>query len=133
MCRIANTIKLCTCNVASIAELKHYWVFYRYAKKKDLVMIGEVIMPLAWEDPEVIALNESMLLQRLQEADAFDINLSPKNKDRLLIAIRVGSQSSDYHNYGFEWQGKKWVSCPYGYFEWTWKHDEIQFGKVISI
>ncbi len=133
MCRIANTIKLCTCGAASIAELKHYWVFYRYDKNKDEVMIGEVLIPVAWGDPEMIALNEAMLLQRLNEADAFDVNLSPKNKDRLLIAIGVGDKSSGYHNYGFMWQGKKWVSCPYQYFEWTWKHDEIQFGKVDSI
>jgi len=92
--------------------------------------MGDLIMPLGLDDIETVAYNEAVLLKRLNEPDAFDVDLAPQRHDRLLVAIRTGDGPSTYQFYGFEWQRGRWVSRDYKVFDWMSEHDEVKVGKL---
>ncbi len=87
MCKLSNQLKLCTCDVGSVDRLEHYWVLHRFDPRKDDSVIGRLFMPHTL-DGRVEAYNRSLLLQRLQEGDAFDVDLKPREGDRLQLTFR---------------------------------------------
>ncbi len=79
MCIVSDKIKFCTCISGSYEELPHYWLLYRYDKKKKLLCIGMPSMPLYFLQPNH-QVNKQTLLKRLNESDAFDNKISFKPK-----------------------------------------------------
>ena len=86
MCKLSHQLKMCICDVPDVSELEHYWVLHRFNPKKDMV-IGRVARPDTL-DVRVDAYNRSLLLQRLHEDDAFDIDLNLQNGDRSQLTFR---------------------------------------------
>jgi hypothetical protein len=60
--------------------LKHYWIYYGFVKGQDILAMGQALIPLAMEFPLDRKRNVETLLQRLNEPDAFDLELHPSGK-----------------------------------------------------
>lgn len=129
MCRVSEKIKFCTCSAPSIDSLKHYWVFYRKVKGKDIMVMGEPMSPY----PINIAddqHNRNLLKLRVNEPDAFDIDLQPKTGDRLQVSFQCANAVEGYLHYGFKFEKGKWIEKEFDYFDWMTHHEEDKFGKL---
>lgn len=126
MCRVSNKIKLCSCATDNVETLKHYWIFHKYDQNRHYDILGELMEPYS-TDPEIELYNRELLLQRINEPDAFDVHLKPTNNDRLEICVSAG-----YHRltYGFVYQDGIWAEKEYDPFEWMWQHTQKEIGKV---
>jgi hypothetical protein len=129
MCRVSTKIKFCTCSASSPEKLKHYWVFHRFIEGKDVMVIGEPVMPFDI-DRETNSFNRELLLHRVNEPDAFDINLYPKENDRLQISFLCKNDVGGYIHYGFSFRNGNWAEEMFDGLEWMWHHSEIAFGKI---
>jgi hypothetical protein len=131
MCKVSDQIKFCTCDIDNLEELTNYWIFYRYHRDKNEIIVGSYMFPVRW-NPAIVEHNEATLLKRINESDAFDTDLRPKYKDRLEIVLHWKDANDtapeDLFNgplhLGFEFKKGKWQPCTYDYFEWVKKHEE---------
>ena len=130
MCEVSNKLKLCTCKTTSAEKLKHYWIFHRYDKEKNNHILGICIMPYML-DEKVEIKNKASLLIRLNEADAFDVDLAPKNRDRLQLTFTCPGTDNEQVTYGYSYKKGKWLEEEYDPLEWRWNHYEEEFGKII--
>jgi hypothetical protein len=132
MCKLSEKLTLCTCSAASFADLEHYWVFHRFVAGKNEMVIGRALLPDKL-DAEVEAHNRSVLLARLNEIDAFDVDLKPKDGDRLQLTFRFPlAGATKTITYGFAHAGGRWVEQAYDHLSWRWQHDRESFGEVRS-
>lgn len=130
MCQVSKKIKFCTCNVEDINDLEHFWIFYSFQEDQEIMMIGQPLFP---KDIDLAneTVNRKLLLKRMNELDAFEIDLNPKEKDRFRVAIHCPSTNVHrYLDYGFEWRKGKWVRKDFEDFDWARKHSEEKFGEV---
>lgn len=81
-------------------------------------------------DAALNQLNRNTLLKRLNEADAFDVDLQPQPGDRLLLSVRVGKQNDETVKYGFEYSQGKWQHTDYFCFDWEQEHEVAVTGKL---
>jgi hypothetical protein len=128
MCKLSDALKLCTCDAASIDELDHFWVFHRFDPTKNELVIGRILIPYALA-PEIEAHNRALLLARLDDPDAFDVDLAPRDGDRLQLTFRFGGHYEQTH-YGYERRAGKWVEQAYDGLSWSHHHDREHFGEV---
>ncbi|GAA4334965.1 hypothetical protein [Flaviaesturariibacter amylovorans] len=138
MCRVSNQIKFCTCaKPDELAQLKSYWVFHSFDQDKGIHMMGRPLFP-ASIDLKDDAANKKILLVRINEPDAFDMPLSPKERDALIIVFEVPRQKGEYMDHGsfvryqFQFKAGKWVTHHYKYFEVECTHNEEKWGKVVA-
>lgn len=129
MCKVSNKIKLCTCGVNSVSKLKHYWILHRYNKLKNNIIIGEFMLPYMI-DEKILINNKAILLKRLNEADVFDVELFPKNKDRLQLTFTCPGADNQKITYGYSYKKGKWVEEDFDPLEWSWYHDQERFGTI---
>jgi len=129
MCHLTNQIKFCTCKAQSTERLKNYWVLHRYHKDQFAGIEGSCNPPMLMDDA-MVAHNEQTLLKRVNEPDAYDVDLQPQAKDRLEIVLTCREHFGGPLHIGFEYKKGQWVPCDYDLFEWTWKHTEETFGKI---
>jgi len=96
-------------------------------------MMGEVLMP-AYIHPTTDAYNTELLTQLLNDGNAFDIDINPKPKDRLLLSFSVANQpnTTERINYGFQYKKGKWVAIPYDVFDWAYQYQKAAKGKIIN-
>jgi hypothetical protein len=135
VCKLSSQLKLCTCDVGSVDRLEHYWVLHRFDPRKDDSVIGKLFMPHTL-DGRVEAYNRSLLLQRLQEGDAFDVDLKPREGDRLQLTFRCSEADASESlkgkiiTYGYAWSAGRWVEQAFDPLSWRARHDEERFGEV---
>ena len=129
MCLASDKIKFCTCTASSVEQLKHYWVLHRRIKGKNAMVIGEPVMPydLSREENQV---NEQLLLRRINEPDAFDVDLKPADGDRLQVSFKCVEVADSYVHYGFSYSNGKSKKAKYDGLKWMWHHEETRFGKL---
>jgi hypothetical protein len=127
MCKITSKIKFCTCKASATEKLQHYWCLYRFNKEKDDVVMG-LLLP---DEPLTIdfEVNKVVLEKRLNEEDAFDVNLSFKPKDVLEIVCN-NFNDSKRTVYGFKYKGKRWQFYEIDDFYIMGHYDEVGFGKM---
>ena len=128
MCKITSKIKFCSCKASSTEKLQHYCCLYRFNKDKNEMIVGEVILPnyftdLNYED------NKLILEKRLNEGDAYDVNLSFKPKDVLEIVCHNLDQDKRLV-YGFEFKGNRWQCYEIDNFYIKSHYDALHFGKM---
>jgi hypothetical protein len=129
MCEVSDKLKLCTCN-SNIQRLKHYWILYRFINGKNDFVVGQAMLPYSI-NPEIDKLNSKRILHLLNETNAFDADIKPKVKDRLLISFTVGKTDDERINYGFVFKAGKWKKLGFDPFEWQWNHEEAEQGKIV--
>ncbi|WP_395063220.1 hypothetical protein [Flavobacterium sp.] len=128
MCQISNTIKFCTCKVKSTDSLQNYWAVYRRNKAKNIIIVGEVMLPSEWIEPNYKK-NYTVLKNRINETDPFDIPINFKVGDFLEIVFN----NNDYDKrvvYGFKYSTSEWITNKNDAFELMGKFDKIHFGKI---
>ena len=89
MCKVSSHIKFCTCSKRELSKLDNYWIFHRYDKKRDYLIIGEAIFQ-NYMDQDMIYYNKEKLLMRVNEPNAFDMDLKPKQNGRLQVHLACG-------------------------------------------
>ena len=129
MCKVSDKIKLCTCSAGSINELKHFWILHRYSKTKNEIFIGELVMPYMIDGATFLN-NKTVLLKRINEADAFDIDLSPKNKDRIQLTFTCPEPADQQITYGYSFKKGIWVEEEFDPLTWSWHHEKDKFGII---
>jgi hypothetical protein len=130
MCKVSNKIKFCTCHVDDMDDLPHFWIFHSYHEEQELMVVGSPIMPVAIDEATDL-INREALLKRVNEQDAFDVELLPKEKDRLQLSFSCeGERNFGRLDYGFEYRDGKWEEEDYESFDWMMKHKEKQFGEI---
>ena len=126
MCRLSDKLKLCTCGT-EVHKLKNYWVFHRFTKGQFINVVGEVMLP-AYTDPSDHAYNKQLLPKLLNEGNIFDVELRPKNRDRLQLSFATTQANLDY---GFEFRAGKWKEIEFDFLTWMWRHNAEESGKII--
>lgn len=127
MCKVSDKLKLCTCKT-DVNALKHYWIFYSYAKGKNNYIVGEPMLP-AFISPEDDRFNQQALINLLNGHNCFDSGIEPVDKDRLVISFTIGKGPISY---GFEFKRGKWIRSAYDPLEWEWNHTAVQSGKILN-
>jgi hypothetical protein len=135
MCRVSSTLKLCTCAVRDVSRLRHYWVLHRFDPRKANRMIGRVARPDVLDARDEVH-NRALLLARLQEPDAFDVDLAPREGDRLQLTFRfaerdrAGRKAFKEITYGYAWTAGRWVEKEFEPLGWQWHHDRERIGEL---
>lgn len=131
MCELSRKLKLCTCAAASVSELRNYWILHRFDKTKDFIVAGSIVL---YDEPSksVQAHNKALLLERLQEADAFDVDLRPRERDRLQLTFTCSEPGGRVNTlyYGYEYKSGRWTEEEYDELSWETNHDQTRFGEV---
>ncbi len=129
MCIVSDKIKLCSCKTDNTEKLNHYWILHRYDKTINTITLGTPILPSEFSEKH-FNLNKERLLKRLNEADAFDIPIKFKAKDKLILIFN--NLSADDLNrviYCFRFKNRKWIVESFDAFELMDHYQELVFGK----
>ena len=131
MCQISDKIQFCTCANGSIEKLQHYWILHRYSKEKREICMGLPLMPTDMIDFNFVE-NQSVLLERLNQPDAFDQPMEFKPKDQLEIVINSTPNFYDAFTYSFKYYKGKWTITETHPFDLMNHFDEANSGKIKS-
>ena len=133
MCNISNKIKLCSCTNRSVNKLDHYWILHRFNEARDIIIIGEPIMPYEMSNPNY-GINVATLKTRLNDNDAFDIAIKFEEKDQLEIVFNhLIKDPSKTFTYYFKYTNGKWFEEDNDPFDLMNHYDELKFGKLKDI
>lgn len=119
MCLISDKIKFCTCTKVDVTSEKHYWAFYRNIDPNATPHLGVTLGNTL--DRATFYQNITLLLNRLNEPDAFDIDLSPQENDFLMLAFTF-NEKRGHETLGFVFTNGKWV----------WHHTSFFFPKLVK-
>jgi hypothetical protein len=132
MCLVSNKLKLCTCSKDEAGTFENYWVFHRYNGKNPIEgyeVMGSLIFDVSLKSPFHYR-NKRSLLKRINEPDAIDIDLKPKEEDRLELVFNYIQPNPQPYFYGFRFHNGKWVHKKFEPFEWMRDHSEIKDGPI---
>ena len=129
MCQISDKIQFCTCANGTVEKLKHYWILHRYSKEKREMCMGSPIMPSDMIDLNFVE-NQYVLLERLNQADAFDQPMEFKPKDQLEIVINNTPNFQNAFTYSFKYYKGKWSITETDPFDLMNNFDEANSGKI---
>lgn len=135
MCKVSPRLKLCTCDARDVTRLANYWVLHRFNASKQNRIIGRVAMPDAI-DARAEAYNRATLRRRLNEPDAFDVDLNPQVGDRLQLTFRCsepdasGKARAKTVTYGYALTASGWVEEAFNSLGWQWHHDRSASGEL---
>ncbi len=132
MCKVSEKLKLCTCEFDP-DKTKNYWEFSRYtSEEKGIDIVGTALPPVEIA-PENDAFNRKLLSKLLNEGNVFDVDLNPRDKDRLLLSFQIKTDSWGRHlHYGYTYKNGEWIEEEFGPFGWSWHHDEEKSGKILN-
>jgi hypothetical protein len=129
MCRISDKIKFCTCSpIDNVEDMENYWVVYKFNKDKNEFILGEPMIPTAFRDPKFV-LNETVILDRLNDGDAFDKPFKFNKYDRLEVVLKINPMDDSYC-YNFLFGGRKWKAVEEDPFELMNQYDQEKEGEV---
>ena len=132
MCIVSDKIKFCTCVTGSYEDLPHYWLLYRFNKRKDLQCMGATkLLDLTQGN---YTLNAQTIGNRLNEADAFDKVIDFKPNDQLEIVINnLSEDESERITFCYRFKKGKWVDEEHDVFELMSRYDEFAFGNLENL
>jgi len=132
MCQVSGKLKLCTCN-SNAENLKYYWVYYRRKRSGNEFIMGIPIMPTQI-DPETENFNRELLEELLNAGEGFDIELSPKAGDRLMMVFHLTNKREMKNSliYEFEYKRGKWSGCDWDPFDLENRYSEVLSGKILN-
>lgn len=131
MCINLDKIKICTCKASSIEKLQNYWVLYRRNKDKNIMMVGELMLPsFEWFNPDKYLENFATLEKRVNEDDVFDVPIVFKAKDVLKLIFNNNDNNSKRSTYNFKYFKKQWIKTEIDVFDLMGRFDKVNFGKI---
>ena len=122
MCKISESITLCTCKAKSTESLKNYWRLYSFGNKTGFITIGEVFMDY-YIIPDNYKEMQHRLLVKLNEGSIFDVAMDFEKNDKLVIAISKTI-------FEFIFKGENWEHTEHDNFELENKYTKVNFGKI---
>lgn len=132
MCTISDKLKLCTCNT-QIDKLKNTWVYHRHTGHRKSFTCGEMIVPVNL-DPEIELSNRERLTKMLNDGNVFDVEITPKYRDRLLLSFNL-SESNKRDKmlyYEFTYGKRGWKPSHYDSFYYEDFMKLLYSGKVVN-
>ena len=113
MCKVSDKLKLCTCKIKNVYQLKHYWILYKYQKSNEH-LVGESVLPqqfkIGIENDEY---NANQLATLLNDGNCFDIDLTINHKDILELNftcdLHTATKESLHLVYEFVYKKRKWI------------------------
>lgn len=79
---------------------------------------------------ESLLYNKELLLKRINETDAFDVDLAPKHLDQLQLTFTCSKTYTGKITYGYQFEQNRWIEMEYDSLEWAWFHDEEISGNI---
>lgn len=128
MCKVSDKIKFCTCSPDEIHGAKHTWSFHRYVGETGIQKLGIMIPPLRL-DNETDMYNREALLKRVNEPDAFDVELNPREGDFLNLYFSDEVREGTFE-YGFLFKNNSWVHHTIGVFMLEREHQFDSSGDL---
>ena len=120
MCKISNSLKLCTCKTDAIEQSNNYWLLYKYSKS-DLIIVGEPILP-QWFDigKENDQYNHKKIETMLNTGNCFDINLQIEDNDILELHFnyrQYTNGTTSHLIYEFVYKKDRWLINEFNPFD----------------
>lgn len=132
MCIVSNKIKFCSCSTSDVNKLKHYWKLYRFNNCKIDFIMGQALVPDLLIDV-YYDINQSTILARLNEIDAFDVAFQFNTKDVLEVVINnLDTNGFSAFTYYFKYKKGKWKQFFSNYYDMANYYDEEESGKIKS-
>ncbi|MBS1745435.1 MAG: hypothetical protein JST21_04625 [Bacteroidetes bacterium] len=137
MCTVSDNLKLCTCKVKNVKQLKDYWILKR-PTEKTLWVEGIILIPKGI-DKKSDKLNQAIILKQLNNGNCFDIEIQHNENDILELHFSYKFEpennqplffNSDYLVYAFKFEKGKWKIDEYDPFEMDFY--EVHKGKIVS-
>ena len=134
MCNISDKIKFCTCisEETKIEELDNYWILYRLKESGLECLIGSFYLPD--ELAKNFESNKKEILKRLKDIEAFDIPITFKNEDKLVIYLDQ-IRKNDFQDiiYSFTFKNGRWKYTQYDPLELEGSYNEIKSGNFNNL
>lgn len=128
MCTVSDKIKFCTCSGGDVSRLNHYWILHRINKGKNETLIGEPVFAF-YKELSNYKSNDTILCNRLNEENAFDIPIQFKEKDQFEIVFNNNETNDNRIIHCFVYKNGKWVTTEYDTFNLMNRFDEIDTGS----
>jgi hypothetical protein len=127
MCKSANNILFCTCDFGDDYP-EEYWVLYRLAKDKNMMIVGSLVMPE--EHKGLFSFSKTSLFIRnaLNAGGCFDKEIAFIAGDVISITLFGFQESFDFKYHGTRWR-KYTTRNPW---ELQSKYDEFKKGTINS-
>jgi hypothetical protein len=132
MCEISDKLKLCTCK-KDVSKLKYTWHYYRFVGNKEGLIYGEIMAPFHLEE-KLEAQNLKTLTALLNDGNIFDVEISPKPKDRLRLVfdLSVDEKDSSLLTYEFKYTAGRWKPCESEPFYHENYMKQVAKGKIVD-
>jgi hypothetical protein len=128
MCEVSDKLQLCTCAKIDFDTAKHYWVYHRFVKGQEMLVMGDPILPYDI-DEETDLINRQLLITLVNERSVFDKPIHPQEGDLLELSFLL-KEEFGRTVYGFKYHNGKWEEEEYDVFKWMAHHKEAKHGKI---
>lgn len=130
MCQVSDKIKFCTCDPDHIDFEGNHWIF-KTSREYDfgMTVIGTYMLP-AIGDYMMTQHNKAAVSSRVNDPDAFDVDLHPQEGDRLLVVVVCHEHFDGAQHLEFEYENGRWESCVYYPFGWSHIHPTTRQGTL---
>ena len=111
MCKVTNTLKLCTCNKPAETQ-RNYWTYNRVVEGKEQMIVGEYHLPSELE-LSISINNKKQISKMLNKGNCFDFEIQPIEDDHLYIHFNTENDDEGYSDgvyYSFRFKNGKWNS-----------------------
>ncbi|MEY3786413.1 MAG: hypothetical protein RIQ94_1430 [Pseudomonadota bacterium] len=113
-----------------LTKLDHYWILHRFNEAKDIIIIGEPIMPYEMPHPNY-GINAATLTTRLNDNDAFDIAIKFEEKDQLEIVFNnLTKDPLKILTYHFKYTNGKWFEEDNDPFDLMNHYDDLSLANL---
>ena len=118
MCEVSDKIRFCTCDPEQVDLEANHWIFKTSrAYANGMTVIGSYMLPVIGDD-SMLQSNEEIIAQRVNDPDAFDVDLQPRDGDRLLVVVVCREHFDDKQHLEFEYDNGRWEHQVYYPFAW---------------
>jgi len=129
MCVVSDKVKFCTCaDVDDLEALNSYWILHQPVEGNEQIEIGMCVPPTAGIDPN-FELNEGVILERLNDGEAFDKPFKFNKNDRLEVVIKLDNVTEPY-SYNFKYSGRKWKAVAEDPIKLIWDFKQSKRGSI---
>lgn len=128
MCKIAKTIKFCSC--AKVDEtIKNVWTYYRLVEGKKEFRVGEICW-IQQLKPEIAQNQKRTICRMLNKSNCFDFDMIHQEGDILQTSFN-GNEDFMVSHY-FIYSKNKWKTVYVNSLEVEFERDILAFGEITN-